>query len=255
MSLASHLNELRKRLFISALALVLAMVAGFLLSGSVLDALRVPITTLAHTQGRTATLNFSDVTSAFDLRMQIAFTLGVVLSSPVWLYQLWAFIMPALEKREKRYTVGFVAAAVPLFVSGCVAGWYVLPHMVGLLTSFAPSGTSAILSARSYADFVMKLMLAVGIAFVLPLLLVLLNAVGVLSAHTIIRSWRIATMAIVGFTAIATPAADVMSMFLLAIPMIVLYFAAYGVAALTDRRRRKALERLHSSAPETVEVH
>ncbi len=242
MTLGAHLTELRKRLSVSALALVIGMVLGFIFSGWALDAIRAPITAIAHSQDRTASLNFSDVTSAFDLRMQIAFTLGVVLSSPIWLYQVWAFIMPALNRREKKYTVAFVGTAVPLFAAGCVAGWFVLPHMVQLLTSFAPTGTSAILSARTYVDFVLKLMLAVGVAFVLPLLLVLLNAVGVLSARSIIKSWRAAIMAIVGFTAIATPAADVLSMFLLAVPMVVLYLGAAGFAWLNDRRRNRALE-------------
>lgn len=244
MSLGAHLTELRKRLFRSALALLIASLIGFTLSGWVLDRLRSPIATLAESQHRTAMLNFSDVTSAFDLRMQIAFTVGVAMSSPVWLYQLWAFVMPALDKREKRYAIGFVGSAVPLFLAGTAAGWSVLPHMVELLAGFSPAGTSTILTARSYADFVLKLMLAVGVAFVLPLFLVLLNAVGVLSARTIRRSWRIAILAIVGFTAIATPAADVMSMFLLAIPMVALYGAAAGYTALHDHTRAKRLEAL-----------
>lgn len=244
MSLGAHLVELRKRLFRSALALLIAGIAGFALSGRVLDALRSPITALAETQHRMATLNFSDVTSAFDLRVQIAFTVGIILSSPVWLYQLWAFLLPALSRREKRHAVGFVGTAVPLFLAGCVAGWSVLPHMVELLTGFSPAGTSTILTARSYADFVLKLMVAVGVAFVLPLFLVLLNAVGVLSARTIRRSWRIALLAIVGFAAIATPAADVMSMFLLAIPMVALYLAAAGYTALHDRRNARRPELL-----------
>jgi sec-independent protein translocase protein TatC len=242
MSLGAHLTELRKRLFRSALALLIASVIGFGLSGWVLDRLRAPITALAESQHRTAMLNFSDVTSAFDLRMQIAFTVGIIVSSPIWLYQLWAFVMPALDRREKRYAIGFVGTAVPLFLAGAVAGWFVLPHMVELLTGFSPAGTSTILTARSYADFVLKLMIAVGVAFVLPLFLALLNAVGVLSALTIRRSWRVAILAIVGFTAIATPAADVLSMFLLAIPMVALYGAAVGYTALHDRSRAKRLE-------------
>lgn len=241
MSLGEHVSELRRRLAVAALALVVGTGLGFALSGWILDALRAPITALGNAQDRIASLNFSDVTSAFDLRMQIAFTLGVVLSSPVWLYELWSFIIPALNGREKRYAVAFVGSAVPLFAGGCVAGWFVLPHMVELLTSFAPQGTSAILSARVYVAFVLKLMLAVGVAFVFPLLLVLLNAVGVFSARTIIRSWRVAIMAIIGFTALATPAADVLSMFLLAVPMALLYAGAAGSAWLIDRRRAKAM--------------
>jgi sec-independent protein translocase protein TatC len=132
-----------------------------------------------------------------------------------------------------------VLSAVPLFLLGCVAGWLVMPHMVVLLTGFAPQDTTALISARTYYDFVLKLVLAIGIAFVLPVFLVLLNFAGVLSAKAILKSWRIAILAITLFTAIATPAADVMSMFLLAIPMVVLYFSAAGIAFLNDRRRAK----------------
>ncbi|QJU53508.1 twin-arginine translocase subunit TatC [Herbiconiux sp. KACC 21604] len=239
MSLGAHLIELRKRLFIAALGLLVGMIAGFIISDFVLTALTQPIADIAAQQGREASLNFTDVSSAFDLRIQIAFTVGVVISAPVWLYQVFAFVMPGLKRNEKQYAIGFVAAAVPLFFAGCVAGWFVLPHMVVLLTGFAPEGTTALLTARAYYDFVLKLVLAIGIAFVLPVFLVILNFAGVLSAKTILKSWRIAILAITLFTAIATPAADVMSMFLLAIPMLALYFGAAGIAALNDRRRRR----------------
>jgi sec-independent protein translocase protein TatC len=239
MSLGAHLVELRKRLFLAALGLLVGMVVGFILSDFILSALTQPIADLAAEQGREASLNFTDVSSAFDLRIQIAFTVGVVISSPVWLYQLFAFVMPGLKKNEKRYAFGFVAAAVPLFFAGSVAGWFVLPHMVTLLTGFAPEGTTALLTARSYYDFVLKLVLAIGVAFVLPVFLVILNFAGVLTAKAILKSWRIAILAITLFTAIATPAADVVSMFLLAIPMLLLYFGAAGIAWLHDRRVRR----------------
>jgi sec-independent protein translocase protein TatC len=244
MSLGAHLVELRKRLFLAALSIVVGMIVGWLLSDFVLEALRVPIEQLSAEQGRVASLNFTDISSAFDLRLQIAFTVGVVVSSPFWLYQLWAFLMPGMKRREKQYAVGFVLSAVPLFLAGCAAGWFVMPHMVVLLTGFAPQDTTALISARTYYDFVLKLVLAIGIAFVLPVFLVLLNFAGVLTAKAILKSWRIAILAITLFTAIATPAADVMSMFLLAIPMVALYFGAAGIAALHDRRAARRAAKL-----------
>jgi sec-independent protein translocase protein TatC len=239
MSLGAHLIELRKRLFLAALGIVVGMVVGWILSDAVLQALTVPIRELSDAQGRTASLNFTDISSAFDLRIQIAFTVGVVISSPVWLYQIWAFAVPGMKRREKQYAVGFVLSAVPLFLAGCAAGWFVMPHMVVLLTGFAPQDTTALISARTYYDFVLKLVLAIGIAFVLPVFLVLLNFAGVLTAKAILKSWRIAILVITLFTAIATPAADVMSMFLLAIPMVLLYFGAAGIAYIHDRRVAK----------------
>lgn len=239
MSLGGHLVELRKRLYLSALFIVSGSVAGWFAADFLLAQLREPIFLVASSQDRVATLNYDGITSAFDLKLQIAFTVGIVISSPFWLYQIWAFFMPGLTKREMKYTLGFMLSAIPLFLAGCAAGWYVYPHIVALMTSFAPSDDATIITAKTYFDFVLKLVLVVGVAFVLPVFLVLFNFAGLLSAQSIIKSWRIAVLVITLFTAIATPAADVLSMFLLAIPMVLLYFAAAGIAWLHDRRKTK----------------
>ena len=239
MSLGGHLVELRKRLYFSALFIVIGAVLGWFSADFLLAQLREPIFLVASEQGRVATLNYDGITSAFDLKLQIAFTVGIVISSPFWLYQIWAFFMPGLTKREIKYTLGFMLSAIPLFLAGCAAGWYVYPHIVALMTSFAPSDDATIITAKTYFDFVLKLVLVVGVAFVLPVFLVLFNFAGLLSAHSIIKSWRIAVLVITLFTAIATPAADVLSMFLLAIPMVLLYFLAAGIAWLHDRRKTK----------------
>jgi sec-independent protein translocase protein TatC len=236
MSLGQHLLELRKRLFRAAIGIALGAVVGWLLSDFVWDQLREPIYAIINAQHRNAQINYPNITSAFDLKLKIAMYVGLIVSSPVWLYQVFAFLMPGLTRTEKAYTFGFFFTAVPLFLAGCAAGWYVLPHIVELMTSFAPQEDASYIVATEYFDFVLKLVVTIGIAFVLPVCLVLLNFAGVLSARAIIASWRIAVLVIVLFTAIATPAADVVSMFLLAIPMIVLYFAAYGIAFLHDRR-------------------
>ena len=246
MSLAEHFVELRKRLFRSGLALLGGSIIGWFLAGPVMDALRGPITEIAKQQNREAMLNYDSITGAFDLKMQMAITIGAIISSPVWLYQIWAFFVPALTRKELKYGFGFFFTAVPLFIAGGVCGWLLVPHIVSLLTSFAPEQDSAIIQAKTYFDFIMKLVIAVGIAFVLPVFLVLLNFVGVLSAKSIIASWRWALILIALFTAIATPAADVLSMFLLAIPMVALYFAAYGIAWLHDRRAARAASRLEA---------
>jgi sec-independent protein translocase protein TatC len=140
--------------------------------------------------------------------------------------------------------VGFLAASVPLFFAGVTAGWLVLPNIVVLLTSFAPEQSSTLLTAKVYLDFALKLVVAVGVGFVLPVFLVLLNFIGVLSAKAIIQGWRWAIVTIALFTALATPAADVVSMILLAIPMIILYFVAAGIAAINDARLAKRAAKL-----------
>lgn len=239
MSLAAHLVELRNRAGIIALAVLVGSVAGFLLTDFVIAALRAPVDAVAADSDKAAALNFTVVTQAFDLRIQIAVTFGIVASSPVWLYQIWAFLVPGLVRREKQYAIGFLGAAIPLFLAGCAAGWVVMPHVVVLMLGFVNPSDTSFLDARSYYDFVLKLLLVTGIAFVLPVFLVLLNFIGVLSARSILKGWRWAILAITLFTAIATPAADVLSMVLLAIPMIALYFSAAGLAALNDRRRAR----------------
>lgn len=242
MSLGAHLLELRKRLFISAAGIAAGAIAGFFLAPYVLDALRGPIDAIA--EANNAAIVYPTITSSFDLRMQIAITVGIVISSPVWLYQIFAFLVPGLNSREKRYTYGFLGSAIPLFFAGCAAGWFVLPNIVELLTGFVPDEDQTLLDAKLYFDFVLKLVVAIGVAFVLPVFIVLLNFAGVISAASILRSWRIAILVITLFTAFATPAADIISMFLLAIPMIGLYFAAWFIAHLHDRRveRRQRLE-------------
>lgn len=239
MSLAEHFLELRKRLLISAIAIVVGLVAGWLLHESVWDVLRQPVYDIAEEQGREASLNYGDVTSAFDLQVQISLFIAVVIASPVWLYQVWAFFAPGLTKREKMYTVGFLGSAIPLFLCGVYVGWIVFPNIVRLLVSFAPQEDTALLTTRPYLDLAFKLMLAVGIGFVVPVFIVLLNFIGVLSAKAILKSWRGAILGIILFAGITTPAADILSMFLLAVPMIGLYFMAGFIALLHDKRVAK----------------
>lgn len=238
MSLGQHLVELRKRLMISAIAIVVALVAGWILSPWVWNMLRQPILVL-EAQGRETVINYDDITGAFDTKVQISLFIAVIIASPVWLYQIWAFLAPGLTRSEKLYGVGFLAAAVPLFLGGAFAGWYVLPNIVKLLAGFQATEDAFFLNARLYLGFAIRLILAVGVGFVMPVFLVLLNFIGVIRGKSIIKSWRIALIIIILFAGITTPAADLMSMFLLAAPMVLLYFMAAGIALLHDRRADK----------------
>ncbi|HPU13780.1 MAG TPA: twin-arginine translocase subunit TatC [Aeromicrobium sp.] len=240
MPLAGHFREARRRSTRAAVALLVAVVAGFVLSEQILDLLREPVEELARS--RNASLNYDTVTGAFDLRLRIAIFAGVVLSSPVWLVELFGFVTPGLTRRERRYTFGFGAVAVPLFAAGCAFGFLLFPHMVRMLTGFSSDQDTTILSAPYYVDFVMKIVLAIGVAFVLPVFLVVLNLLGILPADTLRRGWRFIVVAIVLFSALVTPAADVLSMFLVAVPMSALFAAAYAFAHLHDRRAARRLD-------------
>lgn len=239
MPLGGHLREFRRRVTVALIGIVLGSAFGWWASDFVFVGLQAPIATVAAESGRGAALNFDTIAGSFDLRLQIALTIGVVVSSPLWLYEIWAFLTPGLVKRERRFAIGFLLSAVPLFLGGCAVGWLVMPHIVELFVGFAPADSISALSARYYYDFILKLMIATGVGFVLPAVLVILNFAGVLSAKSILKGWRIAIIAVVTFTAFATPATDIVSMFLLAVPMLALYFAAAGVAWIGDRRRAK----------------
>lgn len=253
MSLAEHLLELRRRLGIIGLSIIVAAIGGWFLADPVWAALSDPVLEIARERNRDAEINYTTVTEAFDTKVAIAVVLGIVMAAPVWLYQVWAFFVPALMKRERRLALGFLSAAVPLFFAGVALGWFVLPNIVLLLTSFAPEQSATLLTAKVYLDFALKLVIAVGVGFVLPVFLVVLNFIGVLEARSIIGGWRIAVIIIALFTAIVTPAADVVSMVVLAIPMVILYFVAAGIAHLHDRRVAKKMAALVGDGADTSE--
>ena len=241
MSLGQHLVEFRGRLVKAALAIAAASVGGFFLADYVWSLLAAPLMDVANDSGRIAQINYTSISEAFDTKIAIALTIGIVASSPIWLWQIWSFVTPALVRREKRFAFGFLLTAIPLFLAGCGTGWWLFPHVVELMTSFAPDGSTTLLTAKYYLDFSIKFVIAIGIGFVLPVFLVLLNFTGVLSAKAIIKGWRWAVVGITAFTALATPAADVVSMFLLAIPMLGLYFLAAFIAWIHDRRVARKL--------------
>lgn len=240
MSLGAHLVELRKRLMYAALALVVGMVVAFIVADPVIHFITEPIRIITEKRGDDfSALNFGTVTAAFDMRMRIAFSIGLFISAPVWLWQIWAFIMPGLTRKEVRYTIGFVLAAVPLFFAGCYLGVMVMPHVIEIMWSFTPDGATNFYYAQEYYDFVFKLMIVIGVSFVLPVFLVALNLAGVMSGRAILKGWRVAIIIATVFAALATPAADVVSMLMLAGILIVLFFAAAGLSLIFDRRKRK----------------
>jgi sec-independent protein translocase protein TatC len=250
MSLSGHLKELRNRLFWSALFIIGGSVVGWYLFDFVFNELQRPIVDLASKPGSNVTINFPTVVSAFDVRLQVSIFLGIVMSAPVWLYNLWAFITPGLKRREKRYTIGFVVASVPLFIAGTALAWSSLPTFVAVLVGFTPEGAANVINASEYILFTIRILLVFGLAFVLPVALVMLNFAGVITAQNIIKSWRMAVLisAVVG--AIATPVAEPMAMFLLMVPLLILYFLAAGVAFLHDERVARKIAALELVDPQ-----
>lgn len=236
MPLREHLLELRKRLFLSALGLVVGAGAGWYLYQPLLRLLRRPLDLAASAQGKQIALNFTALGSPLDVQIKVSLFLAVVVTCPWWLYQLWAFITPGLTRREKRYAYGFLGASVPLFLGGAALAWWALPNAVDILASFVPEGTTQLVTAQDYLSFVMRLVLAFGLAFVLPVVLVGLNFAGLLRHETLAKGWRWAVLTAFVFAAVMTPTPDALTMILVALPICVLYFGALGVAVLYDRR-------------------
>jgi sec-independent protein translocase protein TatC len=242
MPLMAHLRELRSRIFKALFAILLGAVVGWIYYVPIFDFIVEPLKDVADelaAEGLNVELTLTSVTSPFTLQLRISALAGVILASPVWIYQIWAFVTPGLHKHEKRYGYAFMATAVPLFLAGVLAALWVLPKGLELLIGFTPESVSNLLPVDSYLSFLVRTMLVFGIGFLIPIFIVGLNLVGILSADAIRRSWRWTVLAVFLFGAIATPTGDPLSMMLLAGPMLILILLAFGFCLLNDRRRSR----------------
>lgn len=248
MPLLAHLNELRSRAFKSAIGITLASCVGWILYEKIISRLASPICDLeaAASAGDKSCgiLYISGVLGPIDLKFKISVLLGIIFASPIWLYQIWAFIAPGLHKKERRNSIFFLIGAVPFFAIGIFAGYLVLPIAIEVLLSFTPSSLTNLVRFDDYLTFVTQLILVFGIAFELPVFLVALNLAHVLSGKSILRPWRYAIFGITLFSAIATPTGDPITMFFLAIPLSLLYLAAGGISLIVDKSRHKSQNRI-----------
>lgn len=243
MPLIEHLREFRKRVVRSAVAISLGAIIGWFFYNEIITKLAEPVCDLKAAQASGANncgaLYINGVLGPLNLQIKVAILTGVILTAPVWLYQLWAFIAPALHRREKRYSVLFFVAATPFFAAGTYLGYSILPVAVRVLFGFTPEALNNLVKFDDYLDFVMRAILLFGIAFELPVFLVTFNLIGFLSGAAILKPWRIWIFAITLFVAGFTPSADPLSMILLALPLIGLYLLAGVFALFNDRRRAK----------------
>jgi sec-independent protein translocase protein TatC len=253
MPLREHIRELRNRLLLAAAGLAAGAVVGWIWYPRLFEVLQGPVVDLGARRGELIALNFGGVATPLDLQIKVALFAGAILSSPWWIYQLWAFITPGLTRRERWYTLGFVGAGVPLFLAGAAVAWWVLPKAVGLLAGFTPAKAVNWIDAQTYLEFIMRMVLAFGLAFLLPVVMVGLNLAGVVSARTWWAGWRWAVLLSFVFAAAATPTADAISMFALGLPLCALYCAAVGLCHLHDRRRDRLAPAAGTRRPEAAE--
>jgi sec-independent protein translocase protein TatC len=238
MTLAEHFREFRRRLFVSAVAIVLASIAAGVFYDRVFDALTAPFYAYAEdSPGVTASINFAQATSAFSNLISLSIFVGLIVSSPIWLYQVWAFIVPGLTSKEKKISLVFIGSTIPLFLAGCWLGYTILPQSLSILYGLSPEGTSNIQQASDYFSFVTRFILVFGLGFLFPVFLVGLNLIGAMPASRLIGGWRVAVLVIFVFAAVATPTADPFTMFVFALPLVVLYFAAWLVCRWLDKRK------------------
>jgi len=254
MTLVAHLTELRNRIALSLLALLVATAVSFWWYEHGLgDFIRAPYCNLpkdlrygGNTSGGCGLL-ITDVFGGVFIRLKVSFLAGAVLSAPFWLYQLWAFITPGLKRNEKRYGIGFVAVSSLLFALGAVLAYVSLSAGLRLLLGLAGDGVIVALTAQDYIGFVLSLLIAFGVSFEMPLIAVALNLVGVLSYDVLRRSRRWIFFLTIVFAAFITPTQDPFTMMLMALPMIALFEIAIQIAGVVDKRRarRAAVEGFH----------
>ncbi|NBM14355.1 twin-arginine translocase subunit TatC [Streptomyces sp. GC420] len=243
MPLVEHLRELRNRLGKAVIAIVLVTIAAVFYSEQLMQFLADPVPKCDDFRnsdgGNCAIVSFNTLTSPFTTTIKVSLMAGLIISSPVWLYQLWAFIAPGLHRHEKKYTYIFVSAAVPLFAGGAYLAYVILPISVKVLLSLTPGGSANILSLDEVLDFTIRMVLIFGLAFELPLLLIMLNMVGIVSGGRMAGWWRGVVMGVFVFGAIATPTTDPVGMLALSGPIVVLYFFAVAFSLLNDKRRAR----------------
>jgi sec-independent protein translocase protein TatC len=269
MSLADHLRELRGRLLRSLLAIAIAGAVSFAFFDPIWKILQRPYCEVHQKHGLALTqpvkgcgagpLVFNSVFDPILWHFKVALIVGLVIASPVWLYQLWAFVTPGLQRKERRYSLAFVAAAVPLFLAGATIAYFVMSTGLQVLLNFAPRNTVSLISIDHYLSYALAMLLIFGASFDIPLLIVMLNMVGVLSYNRLKKNRRLSIFLSFVFAAVATPSGDPFTMLALALPLVVLLEVATQIARVHDRRKAKLesadpLAGLSDDEPSTLDL-
>ncbi len=246
MSLADHLRELRYRFIVSAIAITIASSLAAIWYNQLYLVLMRPYLLAvemlkASNPNLTASTVISGVGTPLILALQVCVVAGLIVSSPIWVYQLWAFIVPALLAKEKRYAMGFLGAAIPLFLLGVVVGYYILPQGISVMLSFTPSSIpiTNLLEVNDFLKLTLQLMVIFGLGFLMPVVVVGVNLIGLVSAKQLAKARTYVIFGTFVFGAAATPSTDPFSMLALALPMTLLYLAAELICRVNDRRKAK----------------
>ncbi|MEP9365100.1 twin-arginine translocase subunit TatC [Nocardioides sp. CN2-186] len=239
MALSDHFRELRARLLRSVLVLVVAFCIALFFYDQLLELILVPynkaVDQLDPETRSEAVLN--GVAAGLLLQLKLCGVAALVASSPYWLYQIWAFIVPGLHPSEKKWTRIFAAVAGPLFIVGVAVGYYVLPKGIAVLIGFTPVDVTNLVEFTEFFSFISRMLLVFGISFEIPLFVIMLNLAGVVKGKQIARYRPWIIFGTFVFAAVATPSTDPFSMLFLAIPMLVLFLVAEVIARSVDKAR------------------
>jgi sec-independent protein translocase protein TatC len=239
MALSDHFRELRARLIRSALLLAILFFVALFFYEQLFNLVMHPYNNareqLGH--GTQTTAYVQGATGPLLLQMKLSGVAALVVASPYWLYQGWAFVVPGLHPKEKKYTRMFAAVAGPLFLLGVGVGYYVLPKGLAVLIGFTPANVQNLVEFDSYFSFFVRMLLVFGIAFEIPLFVVLLNLAGIVSGKQLGRARPWIVIGTMVFAAVATPSTDPFSMLMLAVPMLILFAFSEMIARIVDRVR------------------
>ena len=245
MSLMAHLEELRRRLLICALAVTAGAVACWFLYPQILDLLLEPYCQLRGSPGPTPVfgegcdLLVTDPLEPFSVRLMVAGYGGLALAVPVLLWELWRFVVPGLVARERRWALPFVLIGAVLFAAGCALAYWSIPRALDFLVGIGGPDLVSVFSPARYLGFVLKMTVAFGVGFEFPLVLIFLQIIGIVTPATLRRIRRFAVVGIVAFVAILTPSGDPFTLLILSVPMVVFYESAILFGVLRDRRLRR----------------
>jgi sec-independent protein translocase protein TatC len=254
MPLMEHIRELRNRVLKALLLVTAGAIAGWYLENPVFkfitrpycklparvrDGLQPGLPATAQGKGENCHLIVTGLFDYFFLHLKLAIAIGIIISAPFWMYQLWAFIAPGLHSRERRWTYLFAGAVFPLFAVGGTVAYFAMTKGLHFLLGMLPENVAPFISVTSYIGYGFAMLLIFGLAFELPLVMVLLNLAGVLTHQRFAKWRRMIIFGVFAFAAVATPSPDPISMLLLAVPCVVLVEAAEVFAWANDRRRAK----------------
>lgn len=244
MTLMEHLQDLRSRLLIAVVVILVGTAVSMAVSKHVIVFLTEPYCASAHAVAETSDeavgCNFTlqSPISHIGLYLKISLYMALVGTAPIWLYQLWAFIAPGLHRSERRYAYMFIGIAAPLFLGGATLAYFVVSHGLEFIMLLQEgTGLDIALDLEQYINFYIAVMMVFGIGFEFPLIMLMLNVMGIVSAKRMRGWWRIVVLVSFTFTAIFTPTPDPFGMTALAICMLLLYGVALVVATLNDKRR------------------